>query len=106
MQAETCERFTHLVEDLLQLLVGPLQVIVDDDHIKHPRLLTWRRSLNQLLVFDSVCVFLCVCVRALLKLTELHVDARCLQTFLKTLLRFCLSVPQTLFLMEKTGDET
>lgn len=59
--------FTHLVEDLFQLLIGPLQVIVDDDHIKHPRLLTWRTALNQLLLFDSVaCVCVCVCV------TETH----------------------------------
>lgn len=32
--------FTHFIEDLFQLLVGSLQVVVDDDNIKHARLLT------------------------------------------------------------------
>lgn len=40
---------THVVEDVLQLLVGLLQVVVDDDHVKHPRLFTCTRDVGHLL---------------------------------------------------------
>lgn len=42
-----CPVFTHVSQDVFQLLVGPLQVVVDDHNIKHSWLLTWRWQLIQ-----------------------------------------------------------